>query len=143
VELSSEDYRDNRDPALAAALGYVPRKSLAQLLDEALTEGGSELALKRFREFKADAVNKYAATEEPLLVAGQRLLNEKKYAQALALFKVVAEERPHSFRGYHAMGYAYFALGDKAQAVKNLERALELNPKNYDVAELLRQAKQR
>jgi hypothetical protein len=142
AELSSDDYRDNRDPALAAVLGYVPRKSLAQLLDEALTEGGSELALKRFREFKADAVNKYATTEEPLLVAGQRLLNEKKYAQALALFKVVAEESPHSFRGYHAMGYAYFALGDKAQAVKNLEKALELNPKSYDVAELLRQAKQ-
>ena len=141
AELSSEDYRANRDPALEAVLGYAPRKTLARVLDEALSEGGAELALKRFREFKADAVNKYAATEEPLLVAGQRLLNEKKPEQALALFKLDAEESPQSFRGYYAMGYAYSVMGDKGQAVKNLERALELNPKNYDVAELLRQLK--
>ncbi|HEX8354261.1 MAG TPA: tetratricopeptide repeat protein [Pyrinomonadaceae bacterium] len=141
AELSSEDYRANRDPALEAVLGYAPRKPLARLLDEALTEGGVELALKRFREFRADPVNKYAAAEEPLLVAGQRLLNEKKHAQALALFKLVAEESPHSFRPYHAMGYAHFALGDRGQALKNLERALELSPKNYDVAELLGRVK--
>jgi tetratricopeptide (TPR) repeat protein len=143
AELSSEDYRAGLDPALKAALAYTPRKPLAQVLDEALTEGGAGLALKRFREFKADPVNKFAETEEPLLVAGQRLLNEKRPEQALALFKLAAEERPHSFRGYHAMGYAYLVLGDKGQAVKNLERALELSPKIYEVEELLRQAKQK
>ncbi|HVF48472.1 MAG TPA: tetratricopeptide repeat protein [Pyrinomonadaceae bacterium] len=141
AELSSTDYRTNQDPALKAILGYVPRKALAQVLDEALTEGGVDLALKRFREFKTDYVNKYAATEEPLLVAGQRLLNEKKPEHALALFKLVAEEHPHSFRGYHAMGVAHFLSGNKEQAATNLEKALALNPKNYDVAQLLKQAK--
>lgn len=143
AELSAADYAANRDPALSAILSYTPRKPLARLLDEALTEGGADLAVKRFRDFKADPVNKYADTEEPLLVAGQRLLNEKKPEQALALFKLAAEESPHSFRPYHAMGYAHLASGNKEQAVKNLERALEMNPKNYDVSELLRQAKQK
>jgi tetratricopeptide (TPR) repeat protein len=142
AELASEDYRANRDPALKAILSYVPRKPLTQILDEALTEGGLELAVKKFREFKADPLNKYAATEEPLLIAGQRLLNEKKPEQALALFKLDAEENPHSFRAYYAMGFAYFRGSNKEQAVKNLERALEMSPKNYDVAELLRQVKQ-
>jgi len=141
AELSSEDYRNNSDPALKAALGYAPRKQLAELLDEALTEGGLELALKRFREFKADPVNKYAETEEPLLTAGQRLLNEKKPAQALALFKLDAEENPHSFRAYYALGYAHSLVGDRGQAVRELERALGMSPKNYEVAELLRQLK--
>ncbi|HZI19228.1 MAG TPA: hypothetical protein VEY09_11580 [Pyrinomonadaceae bacterium] len=143
AELSSEDYRANNDPVLAAALGYSPRKTLDEVLNEALAEGGVELALKRFREFKADPVNKYAATEEPLLVAGQRLLNEKKPEQALALFRLDAEENPHSFRAYYAMGYARSLTGDREQAVRDLERALEMSPKNYDVAELLRQLRRR
>ncbi len=142
AEMSSEDYRANRDPALMAALGYAPRKTLVEMLDEALTEGGAELALKKYREFKNDPANRYAATEEPLLVAGQRLLNEKKPEQALQLFKLVAEEYPHSFRGSFAVGVAHLQSGNRAEAVKNLERSLELNPKNYDAAEELRRARQ-
>ena len=142
AELMSEDYRANQDPALKAILGYTPRKPLAQLLDEALTQGGLDQALKKFREFKADPANKFAAAEEPLLIAGQRLLNEKKPAQALVLFKLDMDENPHSFRAYYATGLAYFRSGNKEQALKNLERALEMSPKNYDVAELLKQVKQ-
>jgi tetratricopeptide (TPR) repeat protein len=142
AELSSEDYRRGVDPALRAALDYTPRKSLGDVLGEALTAGGAELAAKKFREFKANPTNRYAATEDALLVAGQRLLDEQKPEQALVLFKLNEGENPHSFRAYFAVGEALFRIGNKAEAVKNLERALELNPKSYDVAESLRQARQ-
>ena len=142
AEMSSEDYRANRDPALTAALGYAPRKTLVEMLDEALTEGGADLAQKKYREFKNDPANRYAAAEEPLLVAGQRLLNEKKPEQALQLFRLVVEEYPHSFRGYFAVGVAHQLAGNRAEAVKNLERSLELNPKNYEAAQELRRARQ-
>ena len=141
AELSSGDYRAGLDPALKAVLAYVPRKPLAQVLDEALTEGGAELALKRFREFKADYVNKYAETGEPLLGVGQRMLNEKKPEQSLLLFKLAAEENPHSSQAHFANGYAYSLVGNKEQALKSLEKALELEPKHYEAAELLRQLK--
>lgn len=139
AELSSEAYRAGQDPALKAALGYVSRKPLAQLLDEALTEGGAELALKRFREFKADPINKYAETEEPLLVAGQRMLNEKRPEQSLLLFKLAAEENPHSSRAHFAAALAHSRASNKEQAIKSLEKALELDPKFYEATELLRQ----
>jgi hypothetical protein len=32
--------------------------------------------------------------------------------------------------------------GKREQALKNLERALEMSPKNYEVSELLRQVRQ-
>jgi hypothetical protein len=143
AELSSEGYRANVDPALKAILSYVPRQQLSEALNEALTRGGIDLAVKRFHGFKADALNKYADTEEPLLVAGQRLLDEKKPEQALILFKLNAEENPHSFRAYFAMGEAYFRIGDKEQAARNLEKALGLNPKSYDVAERLKQIREK
>ncbi|HEX8632604.1 MAG TPA: tetratricopeptide repeat protein [Pyrinomonadaceae bacterium] len=144
AELSSEDYRANRDPALQAALGHnAPHRKLTDILNEALTEGGVELAARRFREFKAEPVNKYAATEEPLLIAGQRLLDEKKPEHALALFKLNAVEHPHSFRSYHALGEAYLRSGDKDRAVENFVKSLELNPRNYDVTERLKQARRK
>ena len=142
AEMSSEDYRANADPALRAALDYSPPKPLAEVLGDALTEGGAGLALKKYREFKQDPVNRYAATEEPLLVAGQRLLNEKKPEQALQLFRLVVEEYPHSFRGYFAVGEAHFRGGNKAEAVKYFERSLELNPKIYEVAQRLKEARE-
>jgi tetratricopeptide (TPR) repeat protein len=141
AELSSADYRANRDPALHTVAGYAPRKKLADILDEALTAGGVELAVRRFREFKAEPINKYASTEEPLLIAGQRLLNEKKHAEALVIFKVCAAEHPLSFRSYHALGEAYFRSGDKEQAAGNFVKSLELNPGNYDVSQRLKQAR--
>ena len=139
AELSSEDYRAGNDPVLQAVLAYVPRKPLAQVLDEALTEGGAELALKRFREFKADPSNKFAEAEEPLLVAGYRMLNEKKAEQALPLFKLAAEENPRSSRAHYMTGLAHSRVGNKEQAVKSLEKALALDPKSYEASELLRQ----
>jgi tetratricopeptide (TPR) repeat protein len=141
AELSSEDYRANTDPAMRAIIQYTPRKPLSELLPEALAQGGLDLALKRFREFQSEPINKYADIEEPLLIAGQRLLDENKPEQALALFKLDAESNPHSFRAHYAIGEAYFRSGKKEEAVKNLEKALELNPRSYDVAERLRQIK--
>ncbi|HWS88707.1 MAG TPA: hypothetical protein VN282_17165 [Pyrinomonadaceae bacterium] len=141
AELSSEDYRAGQDPALKAALAYVPRKTLTQLLDEALTEGGAGLALKRFREFKADPVNKYAETEQPLRNAAQRMLDEKKNDQALLLLKLAAEENPRSSRAHYATAYAHSLVGAREQAVKSLEKALRLDPKFYEAAEMLRRLK--
>ena len=137
AELSSEEYRAGSDPALKAALSYAPRKPLAQVLDEALTEGGAELALRRFREFRAEPVNKYAEAEQPLLAAGQRMLDEKKNDQALLLFRLAAEESPRSPQAHFAVGVTLSLLGEREQAVKSLERALEMEPKHYEAAELL------
>jgi tetratricopeptide (TPR) repeat protein len=142
AELTSADYRANLDPALRAALDYVPRKSLAELLEEAATRGGAELALKRFREFKSDPSNFYAATEEPLLVAGQKLLDRKQPEQALQLFKLAAAEHPHSPVALFAVGEAYLRAGNREQAILHFEKSLALNPKSYDVSERLRQARQ-
>lgn len=141
AELSSEDYRTNSDPAMKLITSYVPQKSLAEILNDALTTGGVDLAVRNFAEFKALAVNKYAAIEEPLLIAGSRLLKEKKPEQALILFKLNVGENPHSPRAYFAIGEAYFQSGNKEQAIKNFKTALELNPKFYDAAERLKLAR--
>jgi hypothetical protein len=141
AELGSEDYRLNRDPALKAVFEYTPHKPLDTVLAEALTAGGVDRAVKEFHDFMATPANKYADTEEPLLLTGQRLLDDKP-EQARVLFELDAKANPHSYRAYHALGYAYFKTGNKELAVKNLEKALEMSPRNYEVEDLLRQVKQ-
>src|SRR5687768_18309513 len=87
---------------------FRSQKSLTEALDEALTEGGIDLAVKRFLEFTAEPINRYASTEQPLLETGQRLLNEMKPEQAAVIFQLNAEENSHSFRAYFALGEAYY-----------------------------------
>ena len=110
---------------------------------EALTEGGVNLAIRRFREFKAQPINRHGDTEQPILEAAGRLLDEKKNEEAAAILQIYIEENPRSFEAYYALGEAYFRAGKKELAIANFERALQLKPKSYNIAERLRQAKEK
>jgi tetratricopeptide (TPR) repeat protein len=142
AELTSEDYRQNNDPALKAIFGYAPQKSLTEILDESLTKGGIDLAVKNFNEFIKNPIHKYASTEQPLLEAGQRLLNEKKYNEAAVLFQINAERNPNSFRAYFALGETFARIGKKDLAIENFEKSLRINPKNYDVLQRYKEVKE-
>ena len=142
AELSSADYAAGRDSALEAALAYKPQKPLADLMNDAFDAGGIDLVEKRFLAFKTKSENKYYETEDALLTVGQRLLNEKKPADALRLFQLDVKDNPKSFRAYYAAGAAYAELGNKKSAIENLQRALSMDPKNYDVSQLLKELQQ-
>ncbi len=139
AELSPEDYKNNSDPAMKVILNYAPQKSLNAILMEALTEGGVTLAIKRFREFKAQPINRYADTEEPIIDVAMRLFDEKKNEEAATILQIYSQENPRSVEAYFALGEAYFRSGKKEFAIANFEKALRLNPKSYNIAERLRQ----
>ncbi len=72
--LTSADYRANRDPALQAALTYAETKTLSETLLDALTNGGTEAALKLYRAYRADPAHEYLSTEGEINTLGYRLL---------------------------------------------------------------------
>ena len=139
AELSAEDYRANRDPALAAALGYTARRPLAELLHEALDANDLALAVKRYRDFRAEPANLYAHTDPALIAVGLRLLRQKKFAPAVELLKLNAADNPDSPDAHALLGEAHFLSGDKEQAARHFERALALHPQNAFVADRLKQ----
>lgn len=141
AEMGSSDYRANRDPALDAALEYTPQKTLKQVMEEALTTGGAEVAIKSYHDFMILPTNHFIWGEQTILEVGQKLLNEKKNDQAAALFQLAVEKYPNSYRGYFAVGVAHDRAGKKELAITNLEKALKLNPRNYDVIQTLRAAR--
>ncbi len=139
AELTSEDYRANRDPALEAAVNYKPRPPLEDTMLDIFLKQGMEAALRHYREFKADPMNAYANRVWHLRLVGRRLMNvHKRFADAIEVFKFNVAEHPQSAEALFLLADGYERSGDTSQAIKTYEQALALNPKNWDVVDRLK-----
>ncbi|MGH7455370.1 MAG: tetratricopeptide repeat protein, partial [bacterium] len=69
---------------------------------------------------------------------GYELLGQKKYAAAIAVFKLNVELYPQASNTYDSLGEAYMLNGDKELAIKNYKKSLELNPKNANAVAMLK-----
>ena len=64
-----------------------------------------------------------------------------KMAEAIAILGLVAEAWPQSANTYDSLGEAYARSGDKAKAIENYQRSLDLDPNNANAATMLKQLK--
>jgi len=64
------------------------------------------------------------ATEVDMNVYGYQLLGQKKYDEAIAVFKGNTAKYPQSWNTYDSLAEAYVRKGDKQQAVANYSKAL-------------------
>ena len=138
ADLTFEDYRANNDPALKAALEYVPKKSLPELLKEAFAANDFNRAAEQERQWRADPANAYADTEVPVNSLGYELMAAGRLDQAIAVFRVNAAAYPRSANAYDSLGEAYMTKGDREAAIKSYEKALELDPNQRSAIDALR-----
>ncbi len=138
ADLTLVDYRTNNDPALNAALNYVPNKSLKELLTEALSTNDPQMLVKRFHQWKSDPANAYMNAEPRLIGLGYELMARKRVDQAIEVFKLNVSAFPRSANAYDSLGKAYAAAGNRELAIKNYEKAVELDPKMSSANEALR-----
>jgi tetratricopeptide (TPR) repeat protein len=103
------------------------------LLAGKITEG-----IDGYRVIKKDQPNNVSVSEARLNTLGYNLLRQKKVAESIAIFKLNAEFYPASFNVYDSLGEAYLANGDKALAITNYKKSLELNPDNTGAREALK-----
>src|SRR5262249_10785848 len=76
------------------------------------------------QKLRADAMK--IANENDVNIAAYQLLGDKKYPEALDLFRKNVKEHPESWNAYDSLGEALAATGDKKGAVTNYEKALAL-----------------
>lgn len=62
----------------------------------------------------------------------------KNIPEAIAIFKLNVEAFPNSSNVYDSLGEAYMAADDKALAIQNYGRSLQLNPDNQGAREALK-----
>ncbi len=143
AELTSDDYRANRDPAMKVIESYRPQKPLAEVLEEGLAKNDLALTTKLFRQMMADPLNRYLNVENQMLTLGYRLLREKKIDAGLLILQLNVETNPQSANAHGALADAYFLKGEKELALKHYEKSFELNPGNFDVRDRMKQLRQK
>jgi Peptidase family S41/Tetratricopeptide repeat len=138
AELTSEDFRTNRDPAMEAILKYKPRPPLEDTMLEIFLKQGMAAAITHYREFKADPINAYRDRIWPLRLVGRRLMNvHQRFSDAIEFFKFNIAEHPQSDMALFVLGDCYERTGDVKRAIEFYERSLALNPRNWDLADHL------
>jgi Photosynthetic reaction centre cytochrome C subunit/Tetratricopeptide repeat len=118
-------------------------KQITDLVTEAAASGGPTAGLAKYKELREKfyGSGSYDFSENSLLMAAQRANAANKSDDALAYLQANLEYNPKSSRSYLMMSLIHNAKGDKASAIKDLEKAIELDPNNAQAKAQLAQLK--
>jgi tetratricopeptide (TPR) repeat protein len=122
----------------------IPRQ-LTTLMSDAESNGGVKAGLATYRELRGQFYGgqQYDFTENSLLTMAQRAITAKKPDDAMQYLQANLEYFPRSARSHVAMSQARAAAGDVRGALESAERAVELDPKNVQAQNQLKQLKAR
>jgi Flp pilus assembly protein TadD len=109
---------------------------------ELLLAGNVEAAVKAYHDLRIKNPKDPAVDENRLNSLGYRFMGEKKYQEAIAVFKLNVELYPKSWNVYDSLGEAYMMNGDKEPAIANYEKSLALNPNNTNGAQRLKKLRE-
>ena len=114
-------------------------------LGETYRKDGLDSALARLTELKKEYYGKGVynfESDEVLSDFGQTLLDSSKTDEALRVFKLNTENFPGSSRAWTGLAVAYMQSGNKPEAVKSCEKAVELDPRNRRAKTMLDKLKE-
>jgi tetratricopeptide (TPR) repeat protein len=109
---------------------YDARKSIAETLSATIASSGIDQATKQYHALKAAEPTTYNFDEGELNTFGYELLRTKKFKEAIRILQLNVEAYPQSSNVYDSLGEAYMNDGNKALAIVNYQKSLDLNPKN-------------
>jgi tetratricopeptide (TPR) repeat protein len=121
----------------------IPKQTTEILGDAEKGGGGAAAALAKFKELRAQfyGTQSYDFTDSPLLTMAQRATAASRPADAMTYLQANLEYHPKSARTYVAIAQAKNAKGDKAGAIRDLEKAVELDPGNNQAKSELQKIK--
>ncbi len=132
IEMSFDDYKENRDPVLEAALnfkddnfvtdpmGYLTELFMAKKFEELETEATKMVKDSKYRFFKF---------EEAFNKAGYNLLNQGNYEGATYVFQMNTKLFPESANAWDSLAESYWKSGNIEKATTLYNKAIALDPK--------------
>ena len=109
----------------------MPRRSIANAIFNTVSEKDVAAAIREYRALKAGpTAPEYDFREVELNRLGYQLLQMKKVADAIEIFKLNLEMYPQSANVYDSLGEAYMTRNDKELSIANYKKSLELDPNN-------------
>ncbi len=106
----------------------APKIPIADVLRQSIITDPAATVRQKFATWKANKA--YELNEEEINIVGYELMQNKKLPEAITVFTLNAEAFPASFNVYDSRGEAYMAAGDKAAAIRDYKKSVELNPRN-------------
>lgn len=113
-----------------------PKKSVANVLYEAILADGLEAALVNYSTIKSS--KDYDLDEGDMNNIGYQLLQSEKLDEAAAVFKLNIDAFPKSSNAYDSYAEALMTQGHKEQAIVNYKKSVELNPNNQNGIDYLK-----
>ena len=108
----------------------LPKQSVSAEVVAMMMEKGIPAGLAHFDKIKDDS--KYHLSENDMNSEGYRFLQNDQLDMAAAIFKLNVDAFPASFNVYDSYGEILLLQGDKAGAIKNYKKSVELNPANQN-----------
>lgn len=115
----------------------MPKGSVAEVMLTEINKSNVRVALERYHELKKSKPDDYDFSERELNALGYLLLGQKRYADAIEIFKKNASVFPDSWNVYDSLGEAYIKSNDLEQAIRYYEKSLSLNPGNDNAKDML------
>jgi CubicO group peptidase (beta-lactamase class C family) len=115
-----------------------PKMSIVAMLEKTIREKGIEAGIAEYRDLKTKQAAIYDFAEPELNELGYRLMRTGKVKEAVEIFKLNVEAYPQGFNTYDSLAEGYMNLKERALAVSNYKKSLELNPKNTNAVDMLK-----
>jgi len=116
----------------------IKTRKISGLLQEAYSQGGIGAAVDRYHQLTGDNYhNQYYYSAGTLIQAGYDLLAGGLVDDAVAVFRLNADEYREDWNSYDSYGEALAKAGNKELAIQNYERAHALDPTQESPVKML------
>ncbi len=115
-----------------------PKKSISETLYKIAIEKNVAVAIAEYRKLKAVNSPVYDFSERELNTLGYQFSGMNRAKDAIEIFKLNAETFPTSANVFDSLGEAYLADNQKDLALINYKKAVELDPKNTNAAQIVK-----
>jgi len=117
----------------------TPKRPLVYDLGKTILNQGVGAAIAQYRDLKHTRASDYDFNESALNRLGYMLLAKNRNSDAIAIFKLNVEEYAKSATIYDSLAEAYGKDNQKQLAIENYRKSLELDPKNQNAADKLKE----
>ncbi|HEY4088379.1 MAG TPA: tetratricopeptide repeat protein [Bryobacteraceae bacterium] len=115
-----------------------PSRDLGQNLTIIRSLRDVQAALDSYQRAKSSGFAGLRHDVDTLNGFGYSLLGEKKFADAIRVFQLNVAEYPQDGNTYDSLAEACMDAGERDLAIRNYEKAVQLNPKNTNAAARLK-----
>jgi len=114
------------------------KQNASVTIEQIINEQGIEEAQMKFEEILSDS-NQFLILENELNLLGYTFARQRKFEEAIAVFRMNVEAFSGSWNVYDSLGEILAWTGSTNEAIENFEKSLELNPANENAEKNLSQ----